>query len=119
MSESLVKGEIVFDEMPNLPPGTVIRVTLRDTSMADAAAEVVTEQILKGAAQAANERGRVSFALPVEAHDARATYTLSAHVDVSGDGLFHKGDYINMQSYPVTTAKLPDNISIKVKQIKL
>ena len=118
MAEAVVSGEIVFDEPPELPDDAVIRVTLRDTGLADAPSRVVAQQVLEGDAPEWNRRGRVRFAVPFEAPDERASYTLSVHVDTGHTGRFHKGDYINMQSYPVSAADPPDDMSVVVKRIK-
>ena len=117
MAKSLVKGEIVFDQPPQLPPAAVVRIALQDTSEADAPATVVAEQVLRGASREANEHGLVRFALPFESAGERRSLSLSAHVDLNGDGRLEKGDYINMQSYPVSAAQL-DDIAIHVKQIE-
>ena len=119
MSEPLVSGEIIFAEPPDLPPETIIRITLRDTSAADALSGVVAEQVLKDIATEANRQGKVEFALPGEIKDARGSYTISVHVDLNGNGQFKKGDFINMQSYPVLTYGQPNRITVQVKRIKL
>ena len=119
--KSQLEGEIVFDQPPQLPPGTVVRIALQDTSEADAPAKVVAELVLKGAAREANERGRVRFVLPFEPVDERASLTLSAHVDLNGGGRLQKGDYINMQSYPVSAVsgkRQRDELSVHVEQVK-
>ena len=117
--EAVVRGEIVFEDEPALPPGAVIKLTLRDTGLADAPSQVVAERVLEGAAREANERGRVRFELPVGAGDERGSYTLSVHVaPEAGADRFRKGDYINMQSYPVSAARPPQNLSVLVKRIK-
>lgn len=118
MAEAVVSGEIVFDEPPELPDGAVIKVTLRDAGLADAPSRVIAEQVLEGGAREWNRRGRADFAVPFEAPDRRAGYTLSVHVATAGTERFHKGDYINMQSYPVPAAEPPDDMTVVVKRIR-
>lgn len=118
--EAVVRGEIVFEDKPALPPGAVIRLTLRDTGLADAPSQVVAERTLEGAAREANERGRVAFELPLGGpRDERGSYTLSVHVaSEPGAERFRKGDYINMQSYPVSATRPPQDLSVLVKRIR-
>jgi uncharacterized lipoprotein YbaY len=118
MAETVVRGEIVFDEPPDLPAGAVIKVTLRDAGLADAPSRVVAEQVMEGDVQEWSRLGRVKFAVPFETPDERVSYALSVHVDAGRTGRFNKGDYINMQSYPVSAAEPPDDLSVVVKRIK-
>ena len=113
MSEPLVTGEILLPAGVVLPTRAVAYVRLLDTSLADAPSITVAEQIIKDVA-AQNAKGRsIKFALYGELRDARASYTVSVHIDVDLDGLVSVGDYISMQSYPVISFGYPDYVAVQ------
>ena len=94
-----------------LPPGSPLRVELRDTSFADAPAVVV-----KKVETTVPKTGRTaSLAVAMGVTAVPEGSTVWAHVDVDRDGRVSKGDWISVESYPVTstTAKL----TIKLKKV--
>ena len=117
MGKPLVSGEIVFAGRPELPAGATAYVRLLDTSAEDGRSSKIAEQILTRFAQKANRGEAVPFALKGKIEDDRASYTISVHVDVDGDGAISPGDFINMQSYPVLTFGYPSHVSVEVKRI--
>ena len=117
MGKPLVSGEIVFADRPELPGGAIAYVRLLDTSAADALASEVGEQVLKEIAGRANRGQAIPFAIEGELRGEQASYTISVHVDLDGDGQISQGDYINMQSYPVLTYGFPNHVSVEVKRI--
>ena len=97
-----------------LPSGRVhLIVQVEDVSRADAPALVVGEQRQTGLALP--EGGTLSFAVavPVGLIDERHSYSVRAHIDVTGSGEVNKGDLVSTQSHPVlsrgygTTARIP------------
>jgi uncharacterized lipoprotein YbaY len=117
MKNSIVSGEIRFAEPPALPEETTIYVKLLDTSLADAASTIVAEQILQGVSQKANNGEVIPFTIQVKIENQRGSYSISVLVDLDGDGKRSKGDFINMQSYPVLTFGHPDKVAVLVKPI--
>jgi uncharacterized lipoprotein YbaY len=118
MKNSIISGEIRFAEPPSLPEDTKIYVRVLDTGMADASSTVVAEQVLSNMSQKANAGEPISFSIQVKVENQQSSYSLSVHVDTDGDGKRSKGDFINMQSYPVLTFGYPDTIAVLVKPIK-
>jgi uncharacterized lipoprotein YbaY len=116
MAGPLVRGEIVFRTAPPRAPAAV-RVRLLDTSLADAPARVVAQKVLTGLSGPALAAGRIPFALEGSPPDPRARYTVSAHVDMSGDGKISRGDYINRASIPVLTFGNPSQVSVPVEPV--
>jgi uncharacterized lipoprotein YbaY len=114
----LLSGEIDFAEPPALPPKATIYVRLLDTSMADAPAVLIAEQVLRGSVEEANRTGKVRFQLQGETISTSRQYTVGVLVDVDGDGRVGPGDFINTQSYPVLTAGYPREISIQVTRVR-
>jgi uncharacterized lipoprotein YbaY len=94
-----------------LPPGCPLRVEVRDTSLADAPA------VLVGRVEVAVAAGRATaVTLPVEPADLPDGATIWAHVDVDRDGRVSRGDFLSMESYPVTAASAQP-MSIRLKQV--
>jgi uncharacterized lipoprotein YbaY len=89
-----------------LPPGSPLRVELHDTSYADAPAVV-----LKRVDTTVAKKGRETT-VTVEA-DVPDGATVWAHNDVDRDGRVSKGDFISMQSYPVTASTQKTTIKLK------
>jgi uncharacterized lipoprotein YbaY len=113
-----ITGTIEFPEATKLPPQAKVYVRLLDTSAADAPARLVAEQVLQELPAEAHERKKIRFELRSGLVDERADYTVSVLVDVDGDGRLGRGDFINMQSYPVLTRGYPSNIEIVVEQVR-
>lgn len=80
--------------------GSRVRVSLMDTSQADALHPTVTEAT--GVVSAGGDDVEVVLDVPEGALDARNRYSLFAHVDHRGDGKINPGDLIITQNVPVT-----------------
>ena len=94
-----------------LPAGSPLRIELRDTSYADAPAK-----LLKRVDTTVARRGRtttVSVPLDAEVPDGA---TVWAHNDVDRDGRVSSGDFLSMESYPVTSAA--QKITIRLRRVK-
>lgn len=117
MEPPLLRGEIVFEEGAPSFGGATLFVSLRDTSYADAPAEVVAAEVLTGVSYDARAPNRIPFTLRGRIPEETADYTVSVHVDLDGDGEVGRGDFVNVQSYPVLTHGHPDFVSVLVKQI--
>jgi uncharacterized lipoprotein YbaY len=118
MSEPLVAGEVLLPAHSILPSGAVAYVRLLDTSLADAPAMIVAEQVIRDVAKTIARRGQIRFALYGKIQNPQGSYTVSVHIDVDEDGRIGKGDYINMQSYPVITFGYPSHIKVETVQVK-
>lgn len=95
-----------------LPPGTPLRVEIRDTSLEDA------PSVLLQRVDAAVPRAGRSASVPVTVEIATVPdgATVWAHVDVDRDGRVSSGDFITMESYPVTQAPT-QAMTIRVKRV--
>jgi putative lipoprotein len=92
-----------------LPEGGAVHIEIRDTSLADAPA--VT---LKRVRVPVPKAGRpVAIELP-SVPDGTTVY---AHLDADGDGRVSRGDYVTVESYPVTRA--PDqHLTLRMRQVR-
>ena len=94
-----------------LPPGTPLRVEVRDTSQADAAAVRVASHTTK--VPAAGGPVTVSFNLERVPDGS----TVWAHADVDGDGRVSSGDFITMESYPVQRSGAEQRTTISIRKV--
>jgi uncharacterized lipoprotein YbaY len=117
VGEASVSGEIHLEPPPADLSGATVRVRLEDTSLIDAAAEMVSEQVIEGLPSQLPAEEGIPFCLSVEAPDPKATYTVRVHVDLDGSGRLKKGDYINMESYPVLTRGHPREVTVRARRI--
>ena len=114
----LVRGEIHFE--PSAPSfhGATAYVRLEDVTLADAPARTVAEQILHDVSHGEAASRPVQFALYGDAPlDERARYSLRVHVSPSGSPELRAGDYVTMESYPVSAVSLPANVDVVVYRI--
>lgn len=98
------------------PPGAAVIVQLRDVSLQDAPARVLSEKranILEGSKAARQKPLRVQLA--VETPTAIRT-VVWAHVDVDGDGRVSRGDFVTMQSFPVDLSS-QSLVSVTLRQV--
>lgn len=95
-----------------LPPGSSLKVEIRDTSLADAPA-IVLQRI----SVAVPKAGRtMAVPVPIELTTVPDGTTVWAHVDADRDGRVSKGDFVSVESYPVTRARL-QKLTIRVKKV--
>lgn len=89
--------DIVAADGTELPPGSALRVEVRDASWADGPARVLHRIDTRTPSQAP--------VFPVELRlDAVASGAIVwAHLDADGDGKVSVGDYITTQSYPLAS----------------
>jgi uncharacterized lipoprotein YbaY len=92
-----------------LPPGSPVRVEIRDTSLADAPAVM-----LKRKAARVPKTGSMSVAIDLTTVPDGTTVWV--HVDVDRDGRVSRGDFVSVQSYPITDASTAKPI-VEVKQV--
>lgn len=117
MSEPLVTGEIQFDQPPHLSSDVKAYVHLLDVGAADAPSRIIAEQVLTDISQKASSGQSISFVLYGVIPDERGSYAISVHVDMDGDGKISRGDFINMQNYPVLTFGYPNRVLVLVKKV--
>ena len=91
-----------------LPAGTApfreatLRVRLLDVTLADAPSPVLAETTMAGQRHTGTAELAVPFVLPAELPAGwRGDLQVSAHVDLTGDGLVRRGDLVSTASHPV------------------
>jgi putative lipoprotein len=113
----IVKGEIVLPdaELPDEAAELVVQV--EDVSRADAPSRVVGELRLHDVHLARGGRLPFQVEVPADRVDPGLSYSLRAHVDVSGSGEVEPGDLLTTQSYPVLTTEQADASTVAVERI--
>lgn len=117
-SQFLLEGEITFAKTGASFSGATAYIRLEDVSQADSASRIVAEQVTGDISHQQGEEEKVRVSLQSQSFNERASYIISVHVDVDGDGQVSKGDYINMESFPVLTFGHPNQICVCVQQVK-
>jgi uncharacterized lipoprotein YbaY len=114
----LLHGEIVLDE--GSPPFTnaSVHIYLEDTTLADASAKVVLQQVIANVTTTGVPNERIPFTLHGTIPDPQADYTVRVLIDVDGDGKLSHGDYINTTSYPVLARRHPDRVVVRVRKVR-
>ena len=100
----MVTGTVSYRERIALPPDAVILVQLRDVSLQDVAARLISEQIIKP-----EHSIPIPFALPYTPADIdeRMTYSVFASIR-SGDRLL----FVTDRSYQVLTRGQSDHVEL-------
>jgi uncharacterized lipoprotein YbaY len=113
----MLRGQVVFDDSTQSFDGATLYVSLEDTTMADESAVIIARQVTQDVAYDAHARNTLPFAFDGVVPDERAHYTVRVLVDLDGDGKISKGDFINVQSYPVMTRGAPREVAVRVKRV--
>ena len=108
----LIKVNIVSSSGEAFPPGSPLKVELRDTSMQDVAAIVVKQ--VHASVPKADRTTEVPVTLEVATVPDGTT--LWALVDVDRDGRVNKGDFVTVESYPITLAPT-QSLTVRVKKV--
>jgi uncharacterized lipoprotein YbaY len=94
--------------------GAVATVRLLEVSRADAASTTVAE--VSFSVGAPGEDG-IDFELDVPPLDARATYTLAAHVDLDHSGEVAVGDYVTVQHIGVDARDAERTFDVPLQRV--
>jgi len=94
-----------------LPAGTPLRIEIRDTSQADAAAVVVNSHLVP--VPVTGQPVTVS----IELDRVPDGTTVWAHADLDRDGRVSTGDFITMESYPVGASGSEQRTTVRIKKV--
>jgi putative lipoprotein len=111
----IITGEI---ELPsgNLPSeAKQLVVQIEDVSRADAPSQVIAESRHSGIPLMPGASIPFKIEVPADKLDEEHSYSIRAHVDVSGSGRVDSGDLVSTQSYPVLTRGYGESARVKVK----
>ena len=105
LGDTAVTGTVTYRERIALTPGATLIVQLRDTSLMDVAAELISEQVITGPGQVP-----IKFEIPYDDGDidSRNTYSVSARIEESDGRLA----FINDTAYDVITRGNPKKVDM-------
>lgn len=112
-----VRGQVILPnvELPNQTADLIVQV--EDVSRADAPSQVVGEQRVSGMSVRAGQVVPFEIEIPGGQVDPNGSYSVRAHVDMTGSGQVETGDLITTQSYPVLTHGYGNEANLTVKLI--
>jgi len=113
----LIEGEVNLEEVATPISGANVSVRLEDVSLADASSKVVAEVIIDDVSIDAGRYRQIPFALRIPRLEERARYTLAAHVDTNRTHTVTDGDYITMESVPVSTSQARGRYEVRVRLV--
>jgi putative lipoprotein len=114
-----VSGEIVFGGDAQAFSGATAFVRVEDVSLMDAPSTVVAQQTIEGVAYTPGGAvGAIPFAVQGNPPaDPRARLQLSVHISLTGADVIQSGDYLTIESYPVSTAESMTGVQVTVRQV--
>jgi putative lipoprotein len=112
-----VRGQIVLPNVEFQAGTADLIVQVEDVSRADAPSVVVGEQRISRVPLRAGAVLPFAVAIPAGLVDPNRSYSVRAHLDVSGSGKVDVGDLITTQSYPVLTKGYGNETKVTVKRV--
>jgi len=98
----VVEGIIHLAGVSSSTPNATVYVQIVEVSLADAPSNVVAEEVIPDFQIDMDNLAEIRFSILTSNLNRRANYDLIAHVDINGSGEITKGDYLTMESFPVS-----------------
>ena len=120
LPNTVIHGTINADSVDVQFEDVTVYVQLVDASLQDVSSILLGEQILENVNYDSRLRYvGILFSIPVEFQiNESATYYVSAHVDIDGDGQTSKGDWISMTAHPVLSHGSANEASIILSRVQ-
>lgn len=115
---AVIRGELRVEGGPADLRGAAIYVRLMDVSHADAAARTVAEYHVDSLPAGSDSTQKIPFEFEADIVDTRRHYVLAAHIDLDGDGRAGVGDYITMESFPLSVGSRTACYVVRVRRIE-
>jgi putative lipoprotein len=113
----IVKGEVLLPAGA-LPAGHAnLIVQVEDVSRADAPSQIVGEHRQTGIVLRQGGALPFTIKIPSELIDENHSYSVRAHIDVSGSGDVTKGDLVSTQAHPVLSRGYGTTVRVPVKSV--
>jgi putative lipoprotein len=107
-----------------LPAGVVpaqsaqMFVRVEDVSRADAPARRLGEQVLPHLVREDFARGSVAFTVAVPDPPPNTTATVRVHLDMDGDGVISRGDYVSTEHIPVLATGAASDLRVRLRRVE-
>ena len=111
-----VQGQIILPAAPGASQADVI-VQVEDVSRADAPSIVIAEHRQRGVHLTPGGVLPFKLEVPTDRVEENHSYSVRAHIDVSGSGEVEEGDFITTESYPVLTRGYGNDVRLKVQRV--
>jgi hypothetical protein len=98
-----------------LRPGSVMRVTVGDVSVADRASPVMARAEMELSGDEDDLTAEVT--VPAGLVEGRSSYSVFVHVDSTGSGDIEVGDFLSPASHPVLTHGAPDEVEVDLIRV--
>jgi uncharacterized lipoprotein YbaY len=112
-----IEGSITFDRVTDPVTGAIARVRLLDVTIADLRSRVVTEIEITDLSLDPANPGSIPFALESPELEPANDYSLSAHIDVNGNGSIDRGDYFTVEHHPVPPGQQFVRMTLRVRPV--
>jgi hypothetical protein len=110
-----VEGTLELDPAGRIDMATTY-VRVRDVSLIDAPAPIAAEHAIAAISADPGKRLTIPFCIGFEAEQGKA-YALEAHLSLSNTPEVRVGDYLTVQSYPVSVEQAPADYRLELKRI--
>ncbi|WP_219415638.1 YbaY family lipoprotein [Pseudonocardia nigra] len=115
-----IEGEVHIADVPGGAAAATAHVRLQDVSRADAVATTVAEVTLDDVRFPGDSPLRLPFVFEVDDArlDPRASYAVAVHVDLTGSGEVTAGDYVTVQTVPVSVHGSREPLHVPVQAVR-
>jgi hypothetical protein len=110
---ALIEGEILLPPDAHSFSDATLIVKLQDTREADVPARILARHIQPGISYDPMRPKPVHFSVILADSASAPGVTVSVLLDLDGDGCITRGDYINVESYPVTADSAPLRVRVQ------
>lgn len=114
-NDLLVSGQVLFDADSQPLSNATLYVRLEDVSRADAQSRIVAERVIRGVSSQTSSP--LLFEIRGNLGSEGRQVNVRVHIDVDGDGQISPGDYISMQSYPVSLSANAPHVQVHVHRV--
>ncbi len=117
-TENTINGIVTFESIESQFENVSVRITLEDVSLMDVSSVLIAETTVEDVS--VDETSDLSIPFEISYGDLQEgyTYSLSAHVDVDGDGSVSAGDYLTTQHVDVLYSGVEETIEVPVEFIE-
>ncbi|WP_158599225.1 YbaY family lipoprotein [Methanohalophilus sp. RSK] len=113
-----IDGVVTFDSLEEPFSNVTVSITIEDVSLADAPSTVIGQTTLENVSRNNITDSDIPFEISYGTLQENHIYSLSAHVDVDGDGAISPGDYLSTQRVDVPYSGVESVVEVPVELIE-
>lgn len=113
-----IGGVVTFDSLKEPFSNVTVSITIEDVSLADAPSALMGQTTLEYVSRNNITDSDIPFEISYGTLQENHTYSLSAHLDVDGDGAISAGDYLSTQHVDVPYSGVESVIEVPVELIE-